>query len=186
MLPSPRSRLHAPVPALPSPPSHPRPSIPALPSPHYRPRTTVPTLPSPHSRPHNPIPKNKSFQSYNKKLLPSPYFCPLFLECHVPLQYFIHARGDVVVEAEIIIMWKCCEVYFGVTCKKLEGIKLQETYSYWQCTTSTNKLLLTKIWYGTTRSYVNKLTQKMITCLPNKLINWHRKWEHVSPWNIDK
>ena len=48
-------------------------------------------------------------------------------------------------EEEILIMWKCCEVYFGVTCKKLERIKMQETDSYGQDKTSTNVLVLTKI-----------------------------------------
>ena len=50
-----------------------------------------------------------------EKKLPSPHSHPPFLEFHVPSQYFIHAGDDVVVEAEILIMWKFGEVYFRVT-----------------------------------------------------------------------
>ena len=121
-------------------------SVVNLPSPRSRPHAPVPSLPSPCScLPKTPSLKINHFNHTIKKLLPSPHLHPPFLELHIPSQYYIHAGGDVVVEEEILIMWKCCEVYFGVTCKKLERIKMQETDSYGQDKTSTNMLLLTKI-----------------------------------------
>ncbi len=131
MVPFPQCRSDAPLPTLPFPCSRSR-----APSPSYRPHASVPTLPFPHSRPLTPVPalpspcsclptipslKINHFNHTIKKLIPSPHLHPPFLELHIPSQYYIHAGGDVVVEEEILIMWKCCEVYFGITCKNLKG-----------------------------------------------------------------
>ncbi len=113
--PSPRSVLN-----LLSPRSCPHAPVPTLPSPRSRPLAPVPALLSPCScLPKTPSLKINHFNHTIKKLLPSPHSHPPFLEFHVPSQYYIHAGGNVVVEAEILIMWKCCEVYFGVMCKNL-------------------------------------------------------------------